>query len=68
MHAFAMHREPMVPPTHRLRALLDEQGGRRRLLEAVEDRLGAALYLDDDQLLLRASALLEDRRLGDLAL
>lgn len=69
MHAFAMHREPVVPPTHRLRALLDEQGGRRRLLEAVEERLGElALRLDDEQLLLRASALLEDHRLGELAL
>lgn len=67
MHAFAMHREPVALPTHQLRALLGEQGGRRRLLEAVEDRLGSVVCLDDDQLLLRASALLEDRRIDDLA-
>jgi hypothetical protein len=68
MHAFASHREPALPLTTSLRALLAEPGGRRRLVEALEDRLGPALCLDDQQLLLRAGALLEDRRLGDLAL
>lgn len=57
-------REPVPMPVARLRVLLDEQGGRRRLLEAVEDRLGSALCLDDQQLLLRAGALLEDERLA----
>lgn len=62
-----MHHEPIVSPALRLRALLDEQGGRRRLMEAMQDRLGSALALDDQQLLLRASALLEAERLGELA-
>jgi hypothetical protein len=67
MHAFASHRETALPTTTSLRALLAEQGGRRRIIEALEERLGSTLDMDDDQLLLRADALLEDRRFGDLA-
>lgn len=67
MHAFAIHREPARPTTTSLRALLAEQGGRRRIVEALEERLGSTLGMDDDQLLRRADALLEDRRFGDLA-
>jgi hypothetical protein len=66
MHAFASHREPALPTTTSLRALLAEQGGRRRILEALEERLGSTLDMDDDQLLRRADALLEERRF-DLA-
>jgi hypothetical protein len=68
MHAFAMPRQPTTIPTTQLRALLAEPGGRRRLLVALEDQLAASVNLDDQQLLLRASALLEDRRIGDLEL
>jgi hypothetical protein len=67
MHAFASHRETALPTTTSLRALLAEQGGRRRIIEALEERLGSTLDMDDDQLLRRADALLEDRRFGDLA-
>ena len=67
MHAFAIHRETALPTTTSLRALLAEQGGRRRIVEALEERLGSTLDMDDDQLLRRADALLEDRRFGDLA-
>lgn len=63
MHAFASHRETALPSTTSLRALLAEQGGRRRILEALEERLGSTLGMDDDdQLLRRADALLEERR------
>ena len=67
MHAFDVRRETETLANTSLRALLAEQGGRRRLVEAMEDRLGSALFLDDQQLLVRAGALLEDRRLGELA-
>jgi hypothetical protein len=67
MHAFASHRETALSTTTSLRALLAEQGGRRRIIEALEERLGSTLDMDDDQLLRRADALLEDRRFGDLA-
>jgi hypothetical protein len=67
MHAFASHRETALPTTTSLRALLAEQGGRRRIVEALEERLGSTLDMDDEQLLRRADALLEDRRFGDLA-
>jgi len=67
MHAFVTRREPTDLPINRLRALLDEPGGRRRLLEAMEERLGPALRLDDQQLLLRAGVLFEAQRLGELS-
>lgn len=66
MHAIAMHREIDREPVVRLRMMLDEPGGRRRLVEAMEERLGSALQLDDQQLLLRASALLDAGRIDDL--
>lgn len=51
-----------------LRELLAEPGGRRRLLEAMHDRLSPATAPDDQQLLIRAHALLESERLDDLCL
>ncbi len=68
MHPFTTARLPAPIPTTHLRALLAEPGGRRRLLAAMEDRVANASHLDDHQLLMRAGALLDDRRLGDLGL
>jgi hypothetical protein len=66
MHAFTTPRQPAAIPTTHLRALMAEPGGRRRLLAELEDQLDAMASLDDQQLLLRAGALLEDRMLHDL--
>ncbi|MCH9688501.1 MAG: hypothetical protein K0V04_44130 [Deltaproteobacteria bacterium] len=66
MHAHPPRRRPV--PTARLRALLAEPGGRRRLLRAMEDRLSPASTPDDDQLLLRAGALLDAEGLRSLGL
>lgn len=68
MHAFASPRTPVPPSTVRLRALLAEPGGRRRLVEAMEDRLGSALHLDEEQLLVRAGAWLDGHGAGELAI
>ncbi len=65
MHAVPAHRRSLPA---RLRSLLAEPGGRRRLLRAMEDRLSPASAPDDEQLLMRADALLDTGRLRDLGL
>lgn len=66
MTAFAAPFDPV--PTATLRALLAEPGGRRRLLQAMDAELCDSRPLDDQQLLARASDLLDRGRLRDLEL
>ncbi|MEM9454722.1 MAG: hypothetical protein AAGF11_11120 [Myxococcota bacterium] len=67
MHPFTAPRTRPVP-TARLRALLAEPGGRRRLIRAIDDELSSTRPLDDQQLLMRARELTERGRLRDLEL
>lgn len=67
MHAFTAPSRPRSVPPARLRALLAEPGGRRRLLRALDEQASPRpAALDDQQLLMRAHDLLERGRLGSL--
>ncbi|MCA9706454.1 MAG: hypothetical protein KDK70_11445 [Myxococcales bacterium] len=69
MHPSALAAARPRPASISLRALLAEPGGRRRLVQALDDvldRAGSPASMDDQQLLLRAGDLLDRGRLHDL--